>query len=336
MEQTSDIDIGLMTAEDAGGVVELFRSVYGEAYPIREMYDPAFLVSQQARGDMHHVVARDRENRVIGHVAAYRTSAPFQGVWELGLGMVLPEWRNTGINKLVMEHSIKSVIPRLGIEQIWGESVANHVFMQKSSVLLGAYETGIELDLMPASSYEKEGSSSGRVSAVLVFFSYKTRGQTIFLPAPYEDILRTIYGKAPECGHVFQAADTGTRAVSPSSIKSDFFKDAGVARLLFSAIGDDAGDAAGTIEKDLIGKGAHVFQAYLRLTDPMIGCAVDALRKQGYFFGGALPRWFDDDGLMMQKIIHEPNWEGIQLYTDHAKNMLAFIRKDRQDVNSRL
>jgi hypothetical protein len=37
----------------------------------------------------------------------------------------------------------------------------------------------------------------------------------------------------------------------------------------------------------------------------------------------------------MQKIIHEPNWEGIQLFTDHAKNMLAFIRHDRQDVLDR-
>ena len=170
--QAKAFDIGLMGPEDSPGVVELYRATYGEAYPIKEMYDPEHLLGQQDRGEMYHIVARNREGRVAGHAALFHTSAPFAGVWELGHGMVLAEYRNLGLNNLILEYSHQELIPRLGIEQIWGEAVANHIYMQKTAVLVGACETGIALDLMPASSYEKEHSSTGRVSAVLVFKTF--------------------------------------------------------------------------------------------------------------------------------------------------------------------
>jgi len=34
------------------------------------------------------------------------------------------------------------------------------------------------------------------------------------------------------------------------------------------------------------------------------------------------------DGLLMQKIIGKPNWEGIQLHSDRAKMILEIARKD--------
>jgi hypothetical protein len=59
-----------------------------------------------------------------------------------------------------------------------------------------------------------------------------------------------------------------------------------------------------------------------------VGQAVDVLRKRGYFLGGILPRWFDVDGMLMQKITGRPNWEGIQLFSDRAKKILELIKKD--------
>jgi hypothetical protein len=61
---------------------------------------------------------------------------------------------------------------------------------------------------------------------------------------------------------------------------------------------------------------------------PWVGEAVAILRDIGYFFGGALPRWFDSDGLLMQKLICSPDFEGIVLVSEFAKQLLEFIKED--------
>ena len=334
-EKVNAPDIGLMRPEDAAGVVGLYRATYGEAYPIKEMYDPEYLLGQQERNEMYHIVARNREGRVVGHLALFRTSAPFPGIWEQGHGMVLAEYRNLGLNNLMLEYDHREVIPRLGIEQIWGEAVANHIYMQKTGILLGSSETGIALDLMPASSYEKERSSTGRVSAVLTFKTFKPKAQTIFLPRVYEEIMRSIYETAYDFGHTYLVSDKVMTGKKESSVQVIFFEGAGVARFTVFEIGDDLRERIRQVEREVTDRGAVILQVYLKLTDPRIGMGVDGLRECGYFLGGVLPRWFDDDGMMMQKIMHEPNFDGIKLYTDKAKKLLAFIRKDREEVTGR-
>jgi hypothetical protein len=56
--------------------------------------------------------------------------------------------------------------------------------------------------------------------------------------------------------------------------------------------------------------------------------AVGILRERGYFFGGPLPRWFNGDGLLMQKLLCPPDFEGIVLVSDFAKQFLEFIKED--------
>jgi len=331
-EKATAFDIGHMRPEDASSIVDLCRIVYGDHYPIREMYDPQHLLEQQDRGEMHHIVARDRKNRLVGHMAIFHASSPYPGVWEVGNVMVLPEYRNSGLNNMMMEYNFTELIPRLGIEQTWGEVGANHVYMQKTGILLGAYETGIEFDVMPESSYEKEQSSQGRVSVVLMFKTFKPKPQTLFLPSVYDEIIRHIYANAFDFGHTYLTADLAIEAKKQSSVQSALLGDTGVNRITFPAIGGDVSERVRQIESEMTGRGAVVFQVCLKLTDPLVGRAVDALRGCGYFLGGVLPRWFDDDGIMMQKIIHEPNVEGVKPYTGMAKKLLEFIRDDRKKV----
>jgi hypothetical protein len=82
------------------------------------------------------------------------------------------------------------------------------------------------------------------------------------------------------------------------------------------------------IDQEAQERGLKVIQAHLRLGCPWIGAAVDVLRTRGYFIGGVLPRWFDEDGLLMQKLFCPPDWEEIQLYSDRAKEILKIVRTD--------
>ena len=83
----------------------------------------------------------------------------------------------------------------------------------------------------------------------------------------------------------------------------------------------------------MIGKWSSIqFQVWLKPGFPRVGAAVNMLREQGYFLGGLLPRWFDHDGLLMQKLFCPPDWEGIRLHTDRAKTILELVREDRDRV----
>lgn len=93
-------------------------------------------------------------------------------------------------------------------------------------------------------------------------------------------------------------------------------------------MGDDFADRLLEIENQARMKGAIVFQVFLDMTQPWIGRGVDILRQEGYFFGGAFPRWFDGDGLLMQKLLCPPDFDNIILYSEEAKQLLEFIQRD--------
>ena len=93
-------------------------------------------------------------------------------------------------------------------------------------------------------------------------------------------------------------------------------------------VGADFQDFFDDLESGLLAKGVQVLQVWLKLTCPWVDEAVEILRFKGYFIGGLLPRWFDRDGLLMQKIIGQPNWDGINIYSDWAKKILELVKAD--------
>ena len=71
-----------------------------------------------------------------------------------------------------------------------------------------------------------------------------------------------------------------------------------------------------------------MFQVWLPLTSPHIGAATEVLRGQGYFLGGALPRWLDQDTLLMQKVTDRPDWPNIRFYSERAQRIGDIVRSD--------
>lgn len=58
--------------------------------------------------------------------------------------MVLPSHRALGLTNNLLIYLLRSVGPAVGGEEFWGESVTNHVHMQRASLAMeGVFETGI-------------------------------------------------------------------------------------------------------------------------------------------------------------------------------------------------
>lgn len=315
--------------EDAKGIVELFRAVYGENYPIRLFYDPEAITAANREGRYYSIVARTNAGKVIGATHLFR-SAPCQSLYESGLGLVLKEFRNSGATIRLMDFLFGEFVPRNPqIEEIFGEAVCNHPYMQKSVTRFHYIETAIEVALMPAEAYTQEKSAEGRVATLNAFRCYKPKPHRIFLPAPYEQELRRIYARLDDARDIVPSEAQIPDGV-PSHAELDVFDFARVARIAVHDIGTDFRDCIRDLESEAGIRKAVVFQVSLDLTQPWVGEAVAILREKGYFFGGALPRWFDNDGLLMQKLLCPPDFEGIVMVSDFAKELLNVIKADWQ------
>ncbi|WP_141721073.1 hypothetical protein [Desulfoplanes formicivorans] len=120
------------------------------------------------------------------------------------------------------------------------------------------------------------------------------------------------------------------RALSGKTDKQDFvLADSKLVRLTVKKTGTDF---AGIIEKgeSTFGPGG-LMQVYLNLGDPGVAEAVTILRQRGYFFGGLLPCWFGSDGMIMQRVPRQPDWDALQLYGKKTRAIFEYVRSDYMD-----
>ncbi|MBN2125468.1 MAG: hypothetical protein JW821_14315 [Deltaproteobacteria bacterium] len=333
IEPGQDWEVDLFRPEDARGVTDLFLSVYGRGYPIRTYIEPERLIEENAAGRVISSVARTPKGDIVGHNALFH-SAPYRGIWESGAGVVHRDYRGgKGIFTRLVAHG-KEVGPgTFDVEGIYGESVCNHVFSQKLCHGLGLVTHAVEADLMPATAYTREKSAPGRVSSLLEFITLKPRPHRVHLPAPYEEVLRFIY-EGTDDRRELRVSEQTCPARSRTRMETQYFDFARVARIALWEIGADLAEALDREENSLRHRGASVIQAWINLSQPWAGEAAETLRDRAYFLGGVLPRWFDADGLLMQKIFHRPHWEDMQIHYDRARRIVEIARQDWQRTGS--
>lgn len=320
-------EVGSFRPEDAEGVAALFRAVYGEAYPVRIFYDPQALTEANSTGAYYSIVVRNADGKVVGAVHLFR-SAPYEGLYELGSGLIAPEYRKLGLNRRMFEFGLQQwATKQESIEEVWGEPVCNHVINQKACLDFRYFETALEVALMPAEAYDKEKRASGRVAALSAFRCYRSMPHTVYLPSVYKKELEFLYSALD---------DRRTILISnhslPDSVQSHadmtIFDFAGVCRMAVRTMGCDFDEYMQKMETKALDRDAVVLQAWLNLGSPQVGAAVEILRDRGYFLGGLLPRWFGEDGFLMQKVLIDPCLESIQLYSDRAKQLFAVVQTD--------
>lgn len=320
-------EVASFRPEDAEGIAELFRAVYGEAYPVRVFYDPKALTAANSAGTYYSFVARNADGKVVGGVQLFR-SAPYEALYELGSGLVMQEYRKLGLNRRMFEFALEEWIPRKeGIEEVWGEPVCNHVINQKACLDFQYFETALEVALMPAETYDKEKSASGRVAALTAFRCYRPNPHTVYLPSMYQKELEFLYSVLDD-QRTFLVSDRALPDTVQSHADMTVFDFAGVCRMAVHTMGSDLDTYMRKMEAEAVEQNVVVLQAWLNLGHPHVGAAVHVLRNRGYFLGGLLPRWFGEDGLLMQKILTDPCFESIQLYSDRGKQIFAMVQAD--------
>jgi hypothetical protein len=319
--------IDFFRPEDAAGIANLFFIEYGAGYPFDMYYIPEQIIAENKNGNINSVVARTPEGDIIGHGALYRSSPVHRNLYEIGQYIIHPEYRTTfaayKINVFIAERLVEVVRP----DGIFGEAVCHITATQKSSSLIGMKDAALEIDLMPATAYEKANNAAGRVTCLIQFRLFNDNEQEVFIPHCYRQQIEFILSDM-DIRRKINISKKDIPAHAVSEAQSRYFPHAGVGRFNVISAGHDFADIIARGEDEGRKNGIQVWQYFLNLEMPWIGRAVDILRERGYFLGGYLPRWFDRDGLIMQKITTIPDFQGIRLYSDKARAILESVRLD--------
>jgi GNAT superfamily N-acetyltransferase len=322
----SDYNVGLFEPDDAGGITDLFRAVYGDSYPVDIFYSPDRLVEANENGDYISLVARLDNGKVIAVEHLFRSS-PNRKLYEGGAGVTLKEYRGLGIGGELISFMVEEAAAKLGIEALFGEAVCNHIHMQKMMARFECFDSAIEIALMPSEAYVAEKSAKGRVAALLQFKTYKKWPHTVYLPPIYRTQLEFIY-EALDDKRDFRTSEMDLPIDNKCETYQEIFDFARVSRMAFKQVGGDFETSLETMEQGARKKRAMVFQVWLPLAAACVGRAADICRGKGYFFGGLLMRWFGADGLLMQKLECDPDFEEIHLHSDRAKTILDMVKND--------
>jgi len=310
---------------DGYGVARLMYSVYGDGYPIDTYYIPEQLTEENQAGRIRSVVARTDSGQVVCHEAFYRSSAPNPDMYEMGLGLTLPAYRGS-LAFARCTNLLISLIENGTIKAIYGEAVCNHIITQKVAGPVKFVETGLEVDLMPATAYTKEQASDGRVSCLLYFRIGQDQRRPLCLPDCYAEQLRFMMQGVGIDRELIQPAPELLNDVSELDIEQ--FDGPGVCRCNINRPGKDLSQRLAALEQELCSKNYALLQCFVPLGTADAAASVAVLRSVGFFLGGFLPAWFSEDGLLMQKLYVEPGFDSIKLYSERAKTIMEMVRTD--------
>ncbi len=326
VEAGQDVVVGLFKPEDALGVSLAYREIYGDSFPIEHVYDPEEVAKRNETEDQYTVVARTPKGEIIGLAGLFR-HAPNKDVFEAGQLMVFKSYRSGEVAQEIVSLLLVDLPRRLGLEVVFVEAVCNHPASQQLAYTKGLMPTGIGLECMPAEAYATEGDVKRNVSLLLMFRVNKDQNHKVYLPPSYT---KTMWGLYEKLG-LSRSEGVGTNLSGKTAVEKFLLPDAKFARLTVEKAGTDFLGVIVDIEKNV--GGAGLIQTYVNIGDPSAPQGVNLLRERGYIFGGVLPLWFGSDGIIMQKLPREPEWDGIRLHYKESKKLLEYLRADYNTVN---
>ena len=305
---------------------DVFRYTYKNV-----VYYPDELLSRIADGSMVSWIAIDEAGTVFGHRALMRKK-PEDLIAEIGASFVRRESRKHRVFQTIAE-IMHPEIEQMGLHGVYALSVTNHTVTQAASLKVGQYTVGLRIASSPAIFIE--GSQPGdRVTTVLNYRSLQPRQpRTIYVPERYRAMVLALYEliKLP-----VTVADTSELSQVPAGDSVDCEKDFFLNGALITASGGEgAAYKLQALTEMLCEGGIACIQLSLDIEHEGTPYLAEAACRAGYFFSGILPECLDNghDALQMQLLNHlTVNADGIHLFQDSAKQIMAFIQNEAPSV----
>jgi hypothetical protein len=281
------------------------------------------------RGELIPAVARDGEGEVIGHIALERE--PGMQVAERGEAVVRTAHRGHGLLER-MTARLREEAPKHDLHGIYAEPLTIHTFSQRNDARAGMPVCAVLLGANPEDVRPKgvPSPTAGQRQSYLRTFRFvqPPAPRIIYAPAPYRETLLKLYASLDVT--VTPGESAAAAADSRTSIKVN---DRGYGLISFQRIGPNAAIELAQALRDVRALGARSVQLSAPVADPGLPSLTDAARTLGFFFCGLGPSFADGADTFLLQWLSEPLDTGkLQLFTEPAKELVAFIDRDRAAV----
>lgn len=320
---------------NAHHVGRVFRALYGEDFPARDVYQPDILWREIQAGKLTGALAMTETGEPVGYISFF-TSAPNPRLWEAGNMLVIPAYAQTDIASELHRYYLNPSMCRFNLgDGIFSEAVCCHYFTQVGGNKAGMIDCGLELDQLDGRSF-KDGKSNktgmARVSCVLQFMELSDPTAEEYLPDPYSDILHRL--SEPLRHRNFKPAIASLPLAGKTVAEEKYYD---FAKTWKVAVGQLGGDWIAKVDEwlnEAQKRQVVSLQVTVNTACPSIGEAIGILRQKGFFFGGLAPRWFGTDGVLMQILFNsETEYDDTKLYSPMARELMTYIRADREAVS---
>lgn len=309
----------------------VFRSIYGDNFPLEYVYDGDRILAEIHAGRLKSSLALDIGGLPIGYIAMYM-SVTNPGLWEACNLLVVP---GRGSGDLAWALLQRYLHPEnrsdTDCDGIFEEAVCHHYFTQLGCSKLGFIDCALVLDHMNGASFRAHAPETERVACLLQFYEQSDQREACYLPEQYSEFLQGLFAGLRPRAFLPGSAPLPVEGEVKRYDKS--FAAAGMWRVSVSSTGGNWGAFLDDLLVQARLRQVVSLQIVLSVGLPCTTAAVAQMRQRGFFLGGIFPRWFGADGIMMQQVLgKEPDYEGIKLYGAVAKSLLTYIQHDRETV----
>ncbi len=335
------------TADEAIEISRCAYDAYEYSYGHEHIYYPERLKQLIASGQIISAVAVTKEEpqRIMAHNALI-FDAPGDKIAEMGMAFTKRQFQNQGCSTRLGFFLLKEALKR-GVAGLLLDCTTTHIYSQKAAINGGCRECCILLGIDPqAQSWKHFSSQSQRVSNVIAYKSVplaagvqKLRGRkTLYPPPRHAGIIRAIYTNLKQKARFASAPKTET--TQPAALSTihvhtgkSFQQNATIE---VRAYGADALEQVGRTLRRLCLDKLEVVYLLLDLEDPLTAKYCADFEELGFFFAGIIPGADKHDRLELQYLNNVAiNYSEIALYSDFAKELLAYI-KERDPIQKTL
>jgi N-acetylglutamate synthase-like GNAT family acetyltransferase len=313
-------------SDDAAGVTQLVKGVYGETYYPRDLYSPEEIVQLNQAEKLVSVVALDSAGQVIGHYALERPD--LEPVAEASDAIVAPEYRHHHLLE-EMRPLLREEAKRLGLTGMVGYAVTNHPFSQKAEDHFGSRPCGVALGMWPRSFHNMPEPLTQRMSFVIYFDYVSPAAHAVHVAAPHREMIARIY---EQYGISYELCEV-TRKVETGDIIVEHEPEVQTGTIRVRRAGADTAASLRQACEKLCDAGAKAVTLELPLVQPETAEVCRAAEEAGFFFSGLGPAFaVDGDALLLQFLTEDVDLSLIDIENPFAKELLTYVGRERERV----
>ena len=301
---------------------------YGYSYIHEDIYFPERVreLNRQERL-LSFVAVTEPGGTLIGHVAL-ELSEDSEGLVEIGVAFVHPEYRGMGVLEKLTEVAISDA-RRRGFAGIFAQAVCTHPFSQKGGLKQGFRDSALFLSRLPVLGFKAIEHAREQREALLLLFQplRPAPDRKLFAPPHHLEMLKKIYanlGLAPEF-----ATPESDRVQTPAdgsiSLSTDVYHSA---KISVGCYGQNSENLVHRALKTLCHERVESVYLYLDLCDPLTAAMTEKFESMDFFFSGVLPGGTRSEKLVLQYLNNASvDYGALKFASEMGSEIAAYIRE---------